>query len=95
MAERITTEDLYLRGMIAKAETLTLLRLIDAIANKIGYQDPDGLPVVERFLKQRPIELEGLFGELETKDPAFAAKIYARYEPIKKSYSGEGSAGQG
>jgi hypothetical protein len=89
MATDFDDEALFFAGVVSKAEILSLLSILDEICTQIGYRDPENLSVVDRFYKQRLVELEKLFRSLEDGNPALAARLHERYEAARKAL-GEG-----
>ena len=77
-------DDLFFAAILAKAEVLVLRGMLAELCRQAGYQDPDGLPLDERFFKQRTIELDRVFRSLEDGNPALAARLHARYEEARQ-----------
>jgi hypothetical protein len=84
MAQEFNEEDLFFANLISKADMLSLLSFIDALCQYIGFRDPEGLSVDDRFYKQRTLELEALFRSLENSNPRLAARLHDRYEEARK-----------
>jgi len=85
LANEFDGDDLFFSTMVAKAEVLALLSILDRVCCQAGIQDPDNLIVYDRFARQRIEELEELFRSLEDGSPPLAARLHARFEEAKKA----------
>jgi|GEM_PF-6913593 len=84
MADEFDSDDLFFGTMLAKAEVLALLSILDYVCHQVGITDPENLSVIDRFYKQRKAELETLFRSLEDGKPSLAARLHERFELAKR-----------
>ena len=85
MPRDFDADDLFFASVVARAERMSLLAILTDVAGVVGYRDPGGLSVTDRFYAQREIELEGLFRSLEDGNPALAARLHARFDSARAS----------
>ena len=77
-------DDLFFASMLAKAEVLSLLSILDEVCRHVDYRYPDGLSLEDRFYAQRKLTLERLFRSLEDGNAALAARLHERYEEARQ-----------
>ena len=85
MAQDFDADDLFFASVIARAERMSLLAILTDVADTVGYREPGGLSVTDRFYAQRKLELERLFLSLEDGNPALAARLHARFDSARAS----------
>ncbi len=90
MARHFDADDLFFAGVVARAERMSLLALLADVADVVGYRDPGGLSVEDRFYAQRKLELVRLFRSLEDGNPALAARLHARFDSASESLQDDG-----
>jgi hypothetical protein len=84
-------DDLFFAGIVLRAEVMSLLSILEEMRREMGYHDPEGRSLAERFYKQRTVELENVFRSLENGNPRLAARLYARYEEARQSLADDQS----